>query len=41
MPSYGGVNIFGTAVTMSTAGSYGFRCAFHPGTMFGAIQVVP
>ena len=29
------------AVTMSTAGNYGFRCAFHPGAMFGAIQVVP
>jgi plastocyanin len=28
-------------VTMSTAGNYGFRCAFHPLVMFGAIQVVP
>lgn len=29
------------AVTMSTAGNYGFRCAFHPLQMFGAVQVVP
>jgi plastocyanin len=29
------------AVTMTTAGNYGFRCDFHPGQMFGAVQVVP
>lgn len=29
------------AVTMATAGSYGFRCMFHPLQMFGAVQVVP
>jgi plastocyanin len=29
------------AVTMSTAGNYGFRCGFHPLAMFGAVQVVP
>lgn len=28
-------------VTMDTLGDYGFRCNFHPGVMFGAIQVVP
>jgi len=28
-------------VTMDTLGDYGFRCMFHPGSMFGAIQVVP
>lgn len=28
-------------VTMTTAGNYGFRCDFHPGKMFGAVQVVP
>jgi plastocyanin len=27
--------------TMSTAGTFGYQCQFHPGTMFGAIQVVP
>lgn len=29
------------AVTMTTAGNYGYRCDFHPSMMFGAIQVVP
>jgi plastocyanin len=29
------------AVTMTTAGTFGYQCNFHPGTMFGAIQVVP
>ena len=29
------------AVTMTPAGNYGFRCAFHPLGMFGAVQVVP
>jgi plastocyanin len=28
-------------LTMSSAGSFGFQCMFHPGLMFGAIQVVP
>lgn len=28
-------------VTMDALGDYGFRCNFHPGQMFGAIQVVP
>jgi plastocyanin len=28
-------------VTMTTAGNYGYRCDFHPGQMFGAVQVVP
>lgn len=28
-------------VTMDAAGDYGFRCVFHPGSMFGAVQVVP
>ena len=31
----------GLAVTMTTEGTYGFECAFHPTIMFGAIQVVP
>lgn len=31
----------GLDVTMTTAGTYGFECAFHPSIMFGAIQVVP
>jgi len=31
----------GLDVTMTTAGTYGFECAFHPTIMFGAIQVVP
>ena len=29
------------AVTMSAPGTFGYQCNFHPGTMFGAIQVVP
>jgi plastocyanin len=29
------------AVTMTTAGNFGFRCAFHPLQMFGAAHVVP
>lgn len=28
-------------VVMASTGDYGFQCMFHPGTMFGAIQVVP
>lgn len=28
-------------ITMSSAGTFGYECNFHPGTMFGAIQVVP
>jgi len=31
----------GLAITMTTEGTYGFECAFHPSIMFGAIQVVP
>ncbi|CAN5568767.1 hypothetical protein BH09MYX1_BH09MYX1_24460 [soil metagenome] len=27
--------------TFTTAGTYGFACQFHGGSMFGAIQVVP
>lgn len=29
------------ALTMTTAATYGYQCNFHPGLMFGAIQVVP
>jgi plastocyanin len=29
------------SVVMSTAGTYGFECGFHPTIMFGAVQVVP
>ncbi len=29
------------AVTMTTAGTYGYECVFHQGTMFGGIQAVP
>ncbi len=29
------------SLTMSRAGNYGYQCTFHPGSMFGAIQVVP
>jgi plastocyanin len=28
-------------VTMTTPGTFGYQCEFHPTTMFGAIQVVP
>jgi plastocyanin len=28
-------------LTMSTKGTYGYECNFHPSIMFGAIQVVP
>jgi plastocyanin len=28
-------------ITMPTAGTFGFECAFHPKLMFGAIKVVP
>jgi len=28
-------------VTMANAGTYGYECVFHQGTMFGAIQAVP
>ena len=28
-------------ITVSAAGTFGYECNFHPGTMFGAIQVVP
>ncbi len=28
-------------VTFSAAGTFGFRCDFHPFTMFGAVKVVP
>ena len=28
-------------ITMSIAGTFGDECNFHPGTMFGAIEVVP
>lgn len=28
-------------VTMTTAGTFGYRCEFHPTQMFGAIKVVP
>ena len=27
--------------TVPNAGTFGYQCAFHPGSMFGAIQVVP
>jgi plastocyanin len=29
------------SVIMTTAGTYGFECGFHPTIMFGAVQVVP
>jgi plastocyanin len=29
------------ALTMTAPGNYGFVCDFHPGSMFGVIQVVP
>ncbi|MBX3193097.1 MAG: hypothetical protein KF819_39295 [Labilithrix sp.] len=29
------------ALTMSSAGTFGYQCVFHPTTMFGVIQVVP
>ena len=29
------------AVTLPAAGTFGYECMFHPGLMFGAIQVVP
>ena len=29
------------ALTMPRAATFGFQCNFHPGIMFGAIQVVP
>jgi len=28
-------------LTMSAAGTFGYRCTFHPSQMFGAIRVVP
>lgn len=28
-------------VTFPTAGTFGYRCTFHPSSMFGAIRVVP
>ena len=28
-------------ITFTTAGTFGYECNFHPGVMFGAIQVVP
>lgn len=31
----------GLDVTMTSEGTYGFECAFHPTLMFGAIEVVP
>lgn len=27
-------------ITMSIAGTFGDECNFHPGTMFGAIEIV-
>ena len=27
--------------TVSTKGTFGYHCGFHPSDMFGAIQVVP
>lgn len=29
------------SITVTTPGTFGFQCQFHPTTMFGAIQVVP
>jgi plastocyanin len=29
------------SVIMTTAGTFGFECGFHPSIMFGAVQVVP
>ncbi|MDB4940839.1 MAG: hypothetical protein JWP97_373 [Labilithrix sp.] len=28
-------------LTATAVGTYGFQCSSHPGTMFGAVQVVP
>ena len=28
-------------ITVTTAGRFGYECSVHPGSMFGAIQVVP
>jgi plastocyanin len=28
-------------LTMSTPGTFGYECTVHPGTMFGAVKVVP